>query len=355
MNIKTFVNVISKLPPKIAVLSKGPTGIGKSAIIHQIGENLGLEVIDRRLSYMTEGDLIGLPELVDGVTRFAPIDWFIRACNEPLIIFFDELNRATVEVQQCAFQIVLDRELNGHKLHPETRIYAAINEGNDYQVTEMDPALLRRFYSADLEPTPEDWIEWAKTKGEISNIIVEYINKYPAHLRHEGEMIPGKVYPNPASWARLDYSIKYAGIELENSLGEEFDSLISSIALGFIGSETTMSLVSYLKSYKKLFSPKDIMDRYNEIKESVDKISNDKKNDILMQTLRYLTKEELTLRQAENIFLFSAADSDEMCASFYYQLLDLDVSNHVARSNVQKLTKFFKGRVISVYQKSLKK
>lgn len=354
MNIKTFVNVISKLPPEIAVLSKGPTGIGKSAIIHQIGEKLGLEVIDRRLSYMTEGDLIGLPELIDGVTRFAPIDWFIRACNEPIIIFFDELNRATVEVQQCAFQIVLDRELNGHKLHPETRIYAAINEGNDYQVTEMDPALLRRFYSADLEPTSEDWLEWAKTSGGISDIVISYIDKYPAHLRHEGEMIPGKVYPNPASWARLDHSIKYAGIDLEETLGSNYDPLISSIALGFIGSETTMSFISYLKNYKKLFSPKDIMNNYSKIKDEVDKITNDKKNDILMQTVRYLTKEELTLKQAENIFLFASGDSDEMCTSFYYQLLDLDVSSYIVRTNVQKLTKFFKGRVIDVYQKSLK-
>ena len=162
MDIKTFVQVISKLPPQIAVLAKGPTGIGKSHIVHQVGERLDMQVIDRRLSQMTEGDIIGLPELVDGVTRFAPIDWFVRACNEPVILFFDELNRATIEVQQCAFQIVLDRELNGHKLHPETRVYAAVNEGSEYQVTEMDPALLRRFFVTTLEPTAQDWLDWAR-------------------------------------------------------------------------------------------------------------------------------------------------------------------------------------------------
>ena len=134
MNIKTFVSVISQLPPHIAVLAKGPTGIGKSHIVKQIGDKLNMEVIDRRLSTMTEGDIIGLPELKDGTTRFAPVDWYLKACNEPVILFFDELNRATNELQQCAFQIVLDRELNGHKLHPETRIYTAINEGSEYQV-----------------------------------------------------------------------------------------------------------------------------------------------------------------------------------------------------------------------------
>ena len=161
MDIKTFISVVSKLPEDISVLAKGPTGIGKSHIFHQIGKEVGLPVIDRRLSQMTEGDIIGLPELVDGVTRFAPVDWLIRACKEPVVLFFDELNRATVEVQQCAFQIVLDRELNGHKLHPQTRVYAAVNEGSEYQVVDMDPALLRRFWSAELEPTTEDWLNWA--------------------------------------------------------------------------------------------------------------------------------------------------------------------------------------------------
>jgi chromosomal replication initiation ATPase DnaA len=55
MDIKTFVQVVSNLPPDISVLVKGPTGIGKSHIFHQIGEEIGLEVLDRRLSYMTEG------------------------------------------------------------------------------------------------------------------------------------------------------------------------------------------------------------------------------------------------------------------------------------------------------------
>ena len=353
MDIKTFVDVISQLPPHIAVLSKGPTGIGKSAVVHQIGEKLGLEVIDRRLSYMTEGDLIGLPELIDGVTRFAPIDWFIRACNEPLIIFFDELNRATIEVQQCAFQIVLDRELNGHKLHPETRIYAAVNEGNDYQVTEMDPALLRRFYSADLEPTVDDWLKWAESKGNIHNMITNFIRKYPAHLRHEGDMTPGKVYPNPASWSRLDQSLKYANIDLDNDIGENYKSIVSPMSLGFIGDETTIAFTSYLKKYKSLFNAKDVVKDYPSLKEKLNSLNNDKKNDLLNQIFNYILKEDIGLNESKNIFDFASSASDEMCVSFYYQLLGIDINgdNEIAKSNLLKLTSKFSSKVVEVFNK----
>ena len=129
MDIKTFKNIVPNLPEDISVLVSGATGVGKSDIFHQIGEKLGLPVIDRRLSQMTEGDIIGLPSLADGTTKFVPVDWIVKASREPVILFLDEINRATVEVQQCAFQLVLDREINGVKLHPKTRVYAAINEG----------------------------------------------------------------------------------------------------------------------------------------------------------------------------------------------------------------------------------
>ena len=54
MDIKTFKTLVPKLPSNISVLVTGPTGVGKSDIFHQIGNELGLPVIDRRLSQMTD-------------------------------------------------------------------------------------------------------------------------------------------------------------------------------------------------------------------------------------------------------------------------------------------------------------
>ena len=70
MDIKTFKQLVPNLPADISVLVSGATGVGKSDIFHQIGGELNLPVIDRRLSQMTEGDILGLPELTDGITRF---------------------------------------------------------------------------------------------------------------------------------------------------------------------------------------------------------------------------------------------------------------------------------------------
>ncbi len=347
MDIKTFVQVVSNLPPEISVLVKGPTGIGKSHIFHQIGKELGLEVLDRRLSYMTEGDLIGLPELVDGTTRFAPVNWFIEACNEPRVLFFDELNRATLEVQQCAFQIVLDRELNGHKLHPETRVYAAVNEGSEYQVTEMDPALLRRFWAIDLEPTTEDWLEWADTIGDIDPLVVSFIKKYPARLRHTGPTEPGIVYPNPASWARYDRALKYAGMAASDSCGENYNSLIYSLGLGFIGSATTIAFSEFVKEYKMSFGAKELLDKYHSgksgLKSKIDTLTNDKKNDLLSVTATYTKNNDVTLKQAERVSDFVKSCSDEMLVNFMNLIME---TKHL--DNIKKFHKFLGTKVVQV-------
>ena len=342
MNIKTFVQVISSLPANIAVLAKGPTGIGKSHIVHQVGERLGMEVIDRRLSQMTEGDIIGLAELTDGITRFAPVDWFVKACNEPVVLFFDELNRATIEVQQCAFQIVLDRELNGHKLHPETRVYAAINEGSEYQVTEMDPALLRRFFVTSLEPTTEDWLVWAKSAG-VDKVITTFIKKYPAHLRHTGELQPGKVYPNPASWDRLSHSLKHANMSPENLAGSQTPDIFYPMCTGFLGSETAVAFTDFVRNYEVKFSAVDVLDNWDKKKNAILKITNDKKNDLLDLIVNYTKTSEIALEQAKNACAFANECSDEMLVNFMNSIME---TGNIP--NIRLIHKFIANRVVEI-------
>ena len=159
MSIHTTIAVVPRLPANSSVLIRGDHGIGKSQIVRQIARLVAaaeqienFEVIDRRLSQMTEGDMVGLPSTDGEVTRFNPPEWYKRACLKPCALFLDEFNRGTNEVMQAGFQIVLDRELNGNKLHPQTRVFAAINTGAAYTVNEMDPALLDRFWTIDLKP-----------------------------------------------------------------------------------------------------------------------------------------------------------------------------------------------------------
>lgn len=341
MDIKSFQKIVPNLPADISILARGPTGIGKSQVFAEIAQNIkkqdgtvGLPLIDRRLSQMTEGDIIGLPELVDGVTRFCPVDWLLRACREPVALFLDEVNRATPEVMQCAFQLVLDRELNGHKLHPETRLFCAINASSEYQVNDMDPALLRRFWVADLDPTKDDWINWAEL-NDIDPIIIDFIRHHEAHLRHTGNMEPGKVYPNPASWERLNQSLCHSGMAPSDYAGKMTPDGFYSLCMGFIGVEATISFQDFVKDYEIQISASDILNGWKNIKSDVMKQTSSKHNALIEKLVNHCRDEEWSVKQAKNATDFVKELPGEMIVSFFNMVME---TNNVP--NIRAVHKF---------------
>lgn len=69
-----------------------------------------------------------------------------RTINEAEFIFFDELNRADQKTLSAVFEIIQFKTINGEPLPNLRTCWAAINPpGEDYQVEDLDPALLDRF------------------------------------------------------------------------------------------------------------------------------------------------------------------------------------------------------------------
>ena len=200
---------------------------------------------------------------------------------------------------------MLDRELNGNKLHPDTRVYAAVNEGSEYQVLDMDPALLRRFWAIDLEPTTEDWLLWGSSRKDIPEVVLEFIRNNPNFLRHVGEMEPGKVYPNPASWHRLSSSLIHANLNPDNYAGQlSLPDLLYPLCLGFIGETTTIKFVNFISEYEQKFRAEDVLDDWEEKKDFINKLSEDKKNELIEQIMFYIKRsEQLSLKQSKKMLL----------------------------------------------------
>jgi len=241
------------------VLIRGRHGVGKSEVVYQIAGGLGMPVVERRASQMTEGDLVGLPSTDGNVTSFNPPDWFKTACDNPVVLFLDEVDRATIEVRQGIFELTDSRKLNGHVLHKDTLIFAAVNggeHGDQYQVGEMDPAELDRWTVFDVEPTVEDWLSWAKDR--VSKVVWDFINQNHKHLEHSSDFEPNKVYPSRRSWARLDECMEIAGLlqDPQVSAGPTFFNLAS----GFIGFEGAVAFNDFAMNYSTQVTVKDILE-----------------------------------------------------------------------------------------------
>ena len=261
--IKTAPYVLQVKKP---ILIRGRHGIGKSETIYAIAKNMNLPVVERRASQMTEGDLLELPDnrdvQVNGIkaTTFNPPDWFVTACTEPCVLFFDEIDRATMEVRQGIFELTDSRKINGHYLHPDTVICGAVNggeHGSQYQVGEFDPAELDRWTVFDLEPTAEDWLQWAS--GKVDDMVWDFISQNCKHLNHEDDYEPNKVYPTPRSWVRFNECIVKAG--LLNQETEQSKAILFTLAQAFVGLEGAVAFTDFRKTYDRQVTIEDIIDQ----------------------------------------------------------------------------------------------
>lgn len=294
MSIKTFVNVASRLPTETSVLLRGPHGIGKSQVVRKVAAAFGLPVTDRRLSQMTEGDMVGLPSTDGEVTRFNPPDWFKAACDRPVCLFLDEINRATPEVMQAAFQVVLDRELNGWKLHPKTRVYAAVNNSAAYTVNEMDPALLDRFWTIDLTPTVEDWTSWARTDGGVHPVLVDFIASNERWLDCPKDAEPGKVSPSRRSWERLSKALVESGVA-----DDPKDDLFYPMCLGYVGTEATIAFHSFAKTVENQVTGEEVLADYAKVKPRMEKLGQEKQNVLVEKVVDVLVKQGRVLDKVQ--------------------------------------------------------
>lgn len=256
----------SVMNSKIPVLLRGRHGIGKSQLVYQVSSNMGLPVVERRASQMTEGDLLGVPSpdgtIINGeeASRFKPFEWLVQACTEPVILFFDEIDRATLEVRQGIFELTDSRKLAGWKLHSGTMIVGAINGGigGDYQVGEMDPAELDRWSVFDVEPSFEDWKEWAR--DNISPVILNFLSESEGKFLEVTEEIePSKVYPSRRSWDRLNQCCVSELSDL--ALLQKSESTLENvykITESFVGFEAAVSFIDFVKNYEVRVSAEDV-------------------------------------------------------------------------------------------------
>lgn len=355
MNIKTLTSLATKLPPHIAILMRGPTGVGKSQVARGIAANLELPFIDVRGSTMDESDM-GIPDLEASkeagcYTKMLP-SWYVRACNEPVVLMLDELNRAMPSVMQAFFQVVLDRELgNGptgeaSRLHPETRVIAAVNHGTEYDVNEMDPALLRRFWVCDLEPTSEDWIDWAKGAG-IDDVMIECIRQEPAHGRVDpGKVEAGTVTPTPASWHRLDEALKYCGWHASSFAGKSTPDGFYSLALGLVGAEAAISFTNFVKNYELVISAEDVLSGEVTAEDIKDQQAGDL-NNVIDKLAEHCKDNTWTMKEANRIAAFGKSLGGELMVQLWNKISS---SNNLP--NIQKLHKKMGTEVVKAVQAS---
>ncbi len=172
----------------VAVFLHGPSSEGKSARVKQIDPTCEIIYLRNATPESLNGKSVynqQTGEMIDVQPTW--LKKLQEKCkNEPdryHIVFFDEITNALPSIQGIAFNIVLDREVNGiWKLPENARIVAAGNDMKDsLAANQLAEPLFNRFAHVYIKTTTESWLNWASeynihpaiytfiayTKGEV--------------------------------------------------------------------------------------------------------------------------------------------------------------------------------------------
>lgn len=213
INIDTrkLYHILEVTPASHNIMLVGNHGIGKSEVLTDYYIQLGIPVVTLFLGQMSDpGDLIGLPQLSgsnnDSRTNFVPPYWF-PTNGKPIVLFLDELNRARPEILQTVMDLALNRKLAGHSLPEGSRIISAINDGDQYQLTQLDPALVSRFNIYRFTPTANEWLLWANSHNLDARVVrfIEAENSWLDGTPDQREATDTGLerYPDRRAWKRV--------------------------------------------------------------------------------------------------------------------------------------------------------
>ena len=152
----------------VAVFLHGPSSEGKSARVKQIDPTCEIIYLRNATPESLNGKSVynqQTGEMIDVQPTW--LKKLQEKCkNEPdryHIVFFDEITNALPSIQGIAFNIVLDREVNGiWKLPENARIVAAGNDMKDsLAANQLAEPLFNRFAHVYIKTTTESWLNWA--------------------------------------------------------------------------------------------------------------------------------------------------------------------------------------------------
>lgn len=217
------------------ILVHGEPGIGKTEMMEQIAEELDrpLWLFNAELYDTMDAHGVPVPDLKAGVTKWMRPNTLPFAGNPTFInpkhanraglpiVFFDELNRASIPMQSALHPAVLKtngvRKVGEHHLQEGTGIVAAANRKIDKSgVNNIVRSFASRFTHVDLEADLEQWIAgYALNQGGNFGMLIAFLRLRERSKERNERMfsvdpsmltVDTRAYPNARAWSA---AVKY--------------------------------------------------------------------------------------------------------------------------------------------------
>lgn len=254
---------------KLPTMIHGSPGMGKSACVRAVANQLKIGFIDCRLSQLEPVDLRGVPSVVNGQTKWNTPDFFPTEGEG--ILFLDEANQASQSTQAAAYQLVLDRQLGDYKLPDGWAVVLAGNLLTDKAiVNQMSSALKNRLVHLYMTSDAEDWCDWALRSGTIHPSVIGFIRHEPDLLnaftatdkKNAESTKDSDAFFTQRTWeyaSRILYQCE------QMPVGQARTETEAVLLTGAIGNKAAQQFRGYLKHYRNLPPLDFILDKNNTV------------------------------------------------------------------------------------------
>lgn len=211
------------------IIMMGPPGVGKTAVVEQIAEKMGVNFVSYSITHHTRQSALGLPfiskEEFDGreysvseytMSEIIAAVYHARAESgvDEGILFLDEVNCVSETLAPAMLQFLQYKTFGMHQL-PEGWVVVTAGNPPEYNrsAREFDPAMLDRLMKIDVEPDVQVWQDYAVAHG-VHPAVTTYLEAKPGNFYKVRAAARGSKIVTPRGWEDLSRMIQ--AYEAEN-------------------------------------------------------------------------------------------------------------------------------------------
>jgi MoxR-like ATPase len=249
-----------------SVMLWGVPGLGKTAIINQLGAKKGRKVIVLKTNVREPVDLRGVPvgDLATGTTKWLVPSELpqVERDGERGYLFLDEINTGTTQMMAVVMGLAEERKVGDYVLPDGWVVIAAGNRVSDRAAAQRMPTALRnRFAHLYIRPDVKAWAKWANSNG-VAQEVVAFVRLRPEliHVMPRGDE---NAFPTPRSLTKAAKYVNAHRSVRQKLFAAHIGSAVASELDGFIDLYASIgSLADIVKDPDKAPLPADASIRY---------------------------------------------------------------------------------------------
>ena len=218
----------------------GAPGIGKTAIMEQIAQEMGLALVSYSMTHHTRQSALGLPFICKkefggktaDVSEYTMSE-IIASVYEAIeaggiregILFLDEINCVSETLAPSMLQFLQYKVFGRHQV-PEGWVVVTAGNPPEYNksVREFDVVTLDRLKVLDVEADYHTWKEYAGEQG-IHSAILNYLDLKKEHFYRIEASMRGKTYVTARGWEDLSEIVQLyeeEGLAVDETLVSQY-------------------------------------------------------------------------------------------------------------------------------------